>query len=60
MQPISKVIDGRRVIVRSQNYLLLQETRKLKTAIIYGADAAFIAVKNSSLRSQASNFYRRY
>ena len=57
MQPISKVIDGRRVIVKKPELLApAGNLEKLKTAIIYGADAVFIGGKEFSLRSQASNF----
>ena len=57
MQPKSKVIDGRRVIVKKPELLApAGNLEKLKTAIIYGADAVFIGGKEFSLRSQASNF----
>ena len=57
MQPISKTIDGRRVIVKKPELLApAGNLEKLKTAIIYGADAVFIGGKEFSLRSQASNF----
>lgn len=57
MQPISKIIDGRRVIVKKPELLApAGNLEKLKTAIIYGADAVFIGGKEFSLRSQASNF----
>ena len=54
MQPISKIIDGRRVIVKKPELLApAGNLEKLKTAIIYGADAVFIGGKEFSLRSQA-------
>ena len=57
MQPISKIINGRRVIVKKPELLApAGNLEKLKTAIIYGADAVFIGGKEFSLRSQASNF----
>ena len=57
MQPISKIVDGRRVIVKKPELLApAGNLEKLKTAIIYGADAVFIGGKEFSLRSQASNF----
>ena len=61
MQPISKIIDGRRVIVKKPELLApAGNLEKLKTAIIYGADAVFIGGKEFSLRSQASNFSIEY
>ena len=57
MQPISKIVDGRRMIVKKPELLApAGNLEKLKTAIIYGADAVFIGGKEFSLRSQASNF----
>ena len=46
MQPISKIVDGRRVIVKKPELLApAGNLEKLKTAIIYGADAVFIGGK---------------
>lgn len=57
MKTISKVIDGKRVIIKKPELLApAGSLEKLKTAIIYGADAVFVGGKEFSLRSQASNF----
>lgn len=54
---ISEIIDGRRVIVKKPELLApAGNLEKLKTAILYGADAVFIGGKEFSLRSLASNF----
>lgn len=54
---ISKVINGKRVIVKKPELLApAGSMEKLKTAIIYGADAVFIGGKEFSLRASASNF----
>lgn len=54
---ISKIIDGRRVIVKKPELLApAGDLEKLKTAVIYGADAVFVGGKEFSLRSLASNF----
>lgn len=54
---ISQIIDGRRVIVRKPELLApAGNLEKLKTAVLYGADAVFIGGKEFSLRSLASNF----
>lgn len=48
MQPISKIVDGRRVIVKKPELLApAGNLEKLKTAIIYGADAYLLVVRNS-------------
>ena len=57
MKEISKIIDGKRVIVKKPELLApAGNLEKLKVAIIYGADAVFVGGKEFSLRSQASNF----
>lgn len=54
---ISQIIDGRRVIVKKPELLApAGNLEKLKTAVLYGADAVFFGGKEFSLRSQASNF----
>ena len=55
--PISKIIDGKRVIVKKPELLApAGNLEKLKIAVLYGADAVFIGGKEFSLRSLASNF----
>lgn len=57
MKEISKIIDGKRVIVKKPELLApAGNLEKLKIAILYGADAVFVGGKEFSLRSQASNF----
>lgn len=57
MKEISKIIDGKRVIVKKPELLApAGNLEKLKVAIIYGANAVFVGGKEFSLRSQASNF----
>ena len=57
MKEISKVINGRRKIIKKPELLApAGNLEKLKTAIIYGANAVFVGGKEFSLRSQASNF----
>lgn len=54
---ISQIINGKRVIVKKPELLApAGNLEKLKTAILYGADAVFIGGKEFSLRSLASNF----
>jgi len=54
---ISQIINGRRVIVKKPELLApAGNLEKLKTAVLYGADAVFIGGKEFSLRSLASNF----
>jgi len=54
---ISQIINGKRVITRKPELLApAGNLEKLKTAVIYGADAVFIGGKEFSLRSLASNF----
>lgn len=56
-KPISKVIDGKRVIVKKPELLApAGNLEKLRVAVLYGADAVFIGGKEFSLRSLASNF----
>lgn len=57
MREISKIIDGKRVIIKKPELLApAGNLEKLKVAIMYGADAVFVGGKEFSLRSQASNF----
>lgn len=54
---INKDIDGQRKIIKKPELLApAGNLEKLKTAIVYGADAVFVGGKEFSLRSQASNF----
>lgn len=57
MRNVSKIIDGKRVIVKKPELLApAGNLEKLKVAIRYGADAVFVGGKEFSLRSGASNF----
>lgn len=57
MKNVSKIIDGKRVIVKKPELLApAGNLEKLKVAIRYGADAVFVGGKEFSLRSSASNF----
>lgn len=57
MRIVSQVVDGKRRIIKKPELLApAGNLEKLKTAIIYGADAVFVGGKEFSLRSQASNF----
>ena len=57
MKEISKMIDGKRVIVKKPELLApAGNLEKLKIAVLYGADAVFLGGKEFSLRSAASNF----
>lgn len=57
MRKVSQIIDGKRKIIKKPELLApAGNLEKLKTAIIYGADAVFVGGKEFSLRSQASNF----
>lgn len=57
MREISQIIDGKRKIIKKPELLApAGNLEKLKTAIMYGADAVFVGGKEFSLRSQASNF----
>lgn len=57
MRNVSKIIDGKRVIVKKPELLApAGNLEKLKVAIKYGADAVFVGGKEFSLRSSASNF----
>ena len=54
---ISKIIDGKRVIVKKPELLApAGSLEKLKIAIRYGADAVFIGGQEFGLRSNAQNF----
>lgn len=54
---ISKVIDGKRVIVKKPELLApAGNLEKLKIAVHYGADAVFIGGQEYGLRSNAGNF----
>ncbi|MFD3449298.1 U32 family peptidase [Microbacteriaceae bacterium 4G12] len=57
MQEISRVIDGKRVIVKKPELLApAGSLEKLKIAVRYGADAVFIGGQEFGLRSNADNF----
>lgn len=57
MRKVSKIIDGKRIIVKKPELLApAGNLEKLKVAIQYGADAVFVGGKEFSLRSGASNF----
>ena len=57
MKNISEIVEGRRKIIKKPELLApAGNLEKLKTAIMYGADAVFVGGKEFSLRSQASNF----
>ncbi len=57
MREVSKVVDGKRVIIKKPELLApAGNLEKLKVAILYGADAVFVGGKEFSLRSSASNF----
>ena len=57
MRNVSKIIDGKRVIVKKPELLApAGNLEKLKVAIKYGADAVFVGGKEFSLGSSASNF----
>ncbi len=57
MRKVSKIIDGKRVIIKKPELLApAGNLEKLKVAIRYGADAVFVGGKEFSLRSSASNF----
>jgi putative protease len=54
---ISKIIDGKRVIVKKPELLApAGDLEKLKIAVHYGADAVFIGGREFGLRSNAGNF----
>lgn len=56
-QVISKIIDGKRVIVKKPELLApAGDLEKLKTAIRFGADAVFLGGQEYGLRSSAGNF----
>jgi U32 family peptidase len=56
-QPISQIIDGKRVIVKKPELLApAGNLEKLKIAVHYGADAVFIGGQEYGLRSNADNF----
>ncbi|MCA1056242.1 U32 family peptidase [Rossellomorea aquimaris] len=55
--PIAKVIDGKRVIVKKPELLApAGNLEKLKIAVHYGADAVYIGGQEYGLRSNAGNF----
>ncbi|MFT4412733.1 peptidase U32 family protein [Fredinandcohnia humi] len=55
--PISKIVDGKRVIVKKPELLApAGNLEKLKIAVHYGADAVFIGGQEYGLRSNADNF----
>ncbi|HCG96793.1 MAG TPA: collagenase-like protease, partial [Erysipelotrichaceae bacterium] len=54
VKEISKIIDGKRVIVKKPELLApAGNLEKLKIAVLYGADAVFLGGKEFSLRSAA-------
>ncbi|RSK29386.1 U32 family peptidase [Bacillus sp. HMF5848] len=54
---ISKIVDGKRVIVKKPELLApAGNLEKLKIAVRYGADAVFIGGQEYGLRSNADNF----
>lgn len=54
---ISKVVDGKRIIVKKPELLApAGNLEKLKIAVRYGADAVFIGGQEYGLRSNAGNF----
>ena len=54
---ISKIVDGKRVIVKKPELLApAGNLEKLKIAVHYGADAVFIGGQEYGLRSNADNF----
>ncbi|MEH7379852.1 U32 family peptidase [Bacillus sp. JJ1533] len=56
-EPISKIVDGKRVIVKKPELLApAGNLEKLKIAVHYGADAVFIGGQEYGLRSNADNF----
>jgi U32 family peptidase len=56
-QPISQMINGKRVIVKKPELLApAGNLEKLKIAVQYGADAVFIGGQEYGLRSNADNF----
>ncbi|MCC5801470.1 peptidase U32 family protein [Rossellomorea vietnamensis] len=56
-KPISKVVDGKRVIVKKPELLApAGNLEKLKIAVHYGADAVYIGGQEYGLRSNAGNF----
>ncbi|WP_338470339.1 U32 family peptidase [Niallia sp. XMNu-256] len=56
-EPISKIVNGKRVIVKKPELLApAGNLEKLKIAVHYGADAVFIGGQEYGLRSNADNF----
>ncbi|HYK74121.1 MAG TPA: U32 family peptidase [Pseudoneobacillus sp.] len=56
-QPISQIVDGKRIIVKKPELLApAGNLEKLKIAVQYGADAVFIGGQEYGLRSNADNF----
>lgn len=56
-EPISKIVDGKRVIVKKPELLApAGNLEKLKIAVHYGADAVFLGGQEYGLRSNADNF----
>lgn len=56
-EPMSKVVDGKRIIVKKPELLApAGNLEKLKIAVHYGADAVFIGGQEYGLRSNADNF----
>ncbi|WP_338451533.1 U32 family peptidase [Niallia oryzisoli] len=56
-QPISQIVNGKRIIVKKPELLApAGNLEKLKIAVHYGADAVFIGGQEYGLRSNADNF----
>ena len=56
-EPISQIVNGKRVIVKKPELLApAGNLEKLKIAVQYGADAVFIGGQEYGLRSNADNF----
>src|SRR5690606_34437291 len=56
-EPISKIINGKRVIVKKPELLApAGNLEKLKIAVHYGADAVYIGRQEYGLRTNADNF----
>nr|WP_295969582.1 U32 family peptidase [uncultured Bacillus sp.] len=56
-EPISQIVNGKRVIVKKPELLApAGNLEKLKIAVHYGADAVFIGGQEYGLRSNADNF----
>lgn len=57
MSNISKIVDGKRIIIKKPELLApAGNLHRLKVAVSFGADAVFIGGKDFSLRANAKNF----